>query len=377
MDIKYKISAKCSKSFARTGTISTRKGEIQTPVFMPVGTQASVKTMTPEELKEIGTQIILSNSYHLYLRPGTDIIEAAGGLHGFMNWDKPILTDSGGYQVFSLGEMRDIDDEKVTFRSHLDGSEHYFTPELVMKIQQLLNSDINMVFDECTPYPCSKEYARESMERSLKWAQACKKYHEKNKGQALFGIVQGGMYPRLRKKSAIETVKIDFPGYAIGGLSVGEPFNLMKEMLEITTPYLPKEKPRYLMGVGSADYIVEGVYQGIDMFDSVLPTRVARNGTAMVRNGKLVIRNSIYSRDLLPIEEGCKCYTCQNYSRAYLRHLIKSNEILGFRLLTWHNLYFLIKLMGEIRGAIQGDYFISWREDFLSKYNINQKYQKE
>ncbi|UMZ74018.1 tRNA guanosine(34) transglycosylase Tgt [Natranaerofaba carboxydovora] len=371
MPIDFKIEAKCSKSSARTGTLTTRRGEISTPVFMPVGTQATVKTMTPEELKDIGAEIILGNTYHLYLRPGTKTIYEAGGLHSFMNWDRPILTDSGGYQVFSLGKMRDIDDNGVTFRSHLDGSKHYFTPEKVMEIQSNLNSDIVMAFDECTTYPSSEEYAEFSMERTLRWAELCKKFNEKNlkyNDQALFGIVQGGMYPDLRKKSAIETVNIGFPGYAIGGLSVGEPFELMKEMLEETVPFLPDTKPRYLMGVGSADYLVEGVYHGIDMFDCVLPTRIARNGTAMVRRGRLVVRNAQYSKDFRPIDESCGCYTCKNYTRAYIRHLIKANEILGFRLLTWHNLHFLIKLMGEIKKAIKDDDFIAFRENFFEQY---------
>ncbi len=369
MSLEFEITSKCSKTNARTGLMKTRRGSIRTPVFMPVGTQATVKTMTPEELKEIGAEIILSNTYHLYLRPGEEIISEAGGIHEFMNWDGPVLTDSGGYQVFSLGKMRDIDEKGVTFRSHLDGSKHYFTPESVMNIQRALNSDIVMAFDECTPYPCSEGYAKKSMERSLKWAQECKIHNQHNNDQALFGIVQGGMYPEIREKSAMETVKIGFPGYAVGGLSVGEPFELMKDMLEVTTLHLPENKPRYLMGVGSADYIVEAIYHGIDMFDSVLPTRIARNGTAMVREGRLVVRNAKYSRDFSPIEDNCDCYTCQNYSRAYLRHLVKANEILGFRLLTWHNLYFLVKLISEIHGSIQKDEFLDWRESFISGLN--------
>lgn len=369
MDVIFETSKNCTYTRARTGTVFTRRGQIKTPVFMPVGTQATVKTMAPDELKDLGAEIILSNTYHLYLRPGEDIIDEAGGIHSFMNWDLPVLTDSGGYQVFSLGKMREIDSGGVNFRSHLDGSSHYFTPEKVMYIQRLLGADIVMAFDECISYPSTLEYAQKSLERTLRWAEACKNFNESHEEkQALFGIVQGGMYPDLRRESAQKTVDIGFDGYAVGGLSVGEPFELMKEMLYETIPFLPEDKPRYLMGVGSPAYLVEGILQGVDMFDCVLPTRIARNGTAMVRWGRLVVRNAKYARDFRPLDGECSCYTCKNFTRAYLRHLIKSNEILGFRLLTWHNLHFLIQLINEIRKSIEEDYFLQWRKNFYKVY---------
>ncbi len=349
------------------GRLTTAHGEIETPVFMPVGTLATVKTMTPEELVEIGASIILSNTYHLFLRPGHELIREAGGLHRFMHWSRPILTDSGGFQVFSLGDFRQITDEGVTFRSHLDGSSHYMTPERATQIQMALGSDIAMAFDECPPYPAPKEVVNQAVERTTRWAARCREVHN-HPYQVMFGIVQGGVYRDLREKSVQDITSLDFPGYAIGGLSVGEPKPLMYEVLEFTIPCLPADRPRYLMGVGSPDALVEGVLRGVDMFDCVLPTRIARNGTVMTRGGKLVVRNAEYARDFSPLEEGCGCYTCRHYTRAYIRHLIKANEILGLRLTTIHNLYFLIHLMGEVRQAIARNEFKIFAAEFLARY---------
>ena len=349
---------------ARRGVVHTAHGDIQTPIFMPVGTQATVKTMSPEELKSINAQIILSNTYHLYLRPGHDLIKEAGGLHKFMNWDRPILTDSGGFQVFSLAKLRDISDDGVVFHSHIDGSRHFFTPEKVMEIEQALGSDIAMQFDVCSPYPAERKQVEDALVKTTAWAKRCKTVHD-HPYQALFGIVQGGLYKDLRIRSAEELMELDFPGYGIGGLSVGEPKPLMYEALEYTTPVLPKDKPRYLMGVGSPDCLVEGVARGVDMFDCVLPTRIARNGTVFVPEGKLVIRNAKYARDFRPLDENCDCYACRNYSRAYIRHLIKANEILGFRLTTIHNLHYLLNLMADIRKAIEENRFEKFRRDFF------------
>jgi queuine tRNA-ribosyltransferase len=332
--------------------------------------------MAPEEVAELGAQIVLSNTYHLYLRPGVEIVQEAGGLHRFMNWKRVILTDSGGFQVFSLGDLRKIDEDGVTFRSHLDGSTHFLSPEKATQIQMALGADIIMAFDECTPYPCTYEYAKNSLERTTRWALRCKKVHTRT-DQALFGIVQGGMFPELRKQSAQEIAALDFPGYGIGGLSVGEPKQLMYEMLEHTVPLLPRDRPHYLMGVGSPDCLVEGVYRGIDMFDCVLPTRIARNGTIMTSQGKLVIRNAIYARDFQPIDPDCGCYTCRNYTRAYVRHLIKANEVLGLRLTTIHNLYYLINLMQEIREALREDRFPEFRKAFWDQYPTNENIEKE
>ena len=335
---------------------------------MPVGTQATVKAMTPEELKEIGSQIILSNTYHLYMRPGHDLIERAGGLHKFMNWDKPILTDSGGFQVFSLGPLRKIKEEGVEFRSHLDGSKHFLSPEKATEIQNALGSDIIMAFDECAPYPADRQYVKNSLERTTRWLERCKAAHKYPEKQALFGIVQGGMYKELREQSAKEITAIDLPGYAIGGLSVGEPKDMMYEVLDYTVPLLPEDKPRYLMGVGSPDDLLEGVLRGIDMFDCVLPTRIARNGTAMTSQGKVVVRNASYAEDFTSLDPECDCYTCKNYTKAYLRHLIKCNEILGARLLTIHNLHFLLKMMENVREAIKEDRLLDYKKDFFEKY---------
>lgn len=366
--VTYELIKTCKQSGARLGVLHTPHGDIETPIFMPVGTQATVKSMTPEELKEIGSQIILSNTYHLYLRPGHELVKKAGGLHEFMHWDKPILTDSGGFQVFSLGPLRKISEEGVEFRSHLDGSKHFLTPEKAMEIQNALGSDIMMAFDECAPYPASREYVKNSLERTTRWLERCKEAHKNPEKQALFGIIQGGMYKDLREQSAKEITAIDLPGYAIGGLSVGEPKPMMYDILEHTTPFMPVNKPRYLMGVGSPDDLIEGVIRGVDMFDCVLPTRIARNGTAMTSQGKVVVRNATYAEDFTPLDPECDCYTCRNYTKAYIRHLIKTNEMLGARLITTHNLHFLLKLMENIRQAIREDRLLDFREEFFTKY---------
>ena len=367
----FELIKKDSRTKARLGKITTDHGEIQTPIFMPVGTKATVKTMKTDELKNLKAQIILGNTYHLYLRPGTEVIEKAGGLHKFMNWDRPILTDSGGFQVFSLANIRNIVEEGVEFRSHIDGSKQFLTPEKSTEIQHILGSDIMMCFDECAPYPSSYDYIKNSMERTSRWAERCKEYHNDKEDQALFGIVQGGMYKDLRKISAQDLVSLDFPGYAVGGLSVGEPLDLMNEILDYTSDYLPENKPRYLMGVGTPDYLFEAVERGIDMADCVLPTRIARNGTLMTSKGRLVIKNAKYKDDFSKPDDECDCEVCQNYSRAYLRHLFNVDEILGLRLATIHNLHFLIHLMEEIRKSIANDYFLEFKSDFYKKYGYN------
>lgn len=366
--VRYELIKECNQTGARLGILHTPHGLIETPIFMPVGTQATVKSMTPEELEEIEAQIILSNTYHLYLRPGHNLIKEAGGLHKFMNWDRPILTDSGGFQVFSLGSLRKITEEGVEFRSHHDGSKHFISPEKAIEIQTALGSDIMMAFDECAPYPADKAYVKKSLERTTRWLKRCNEAHKNTEKQALFGIVQGGMYKDLREQSAKEITSIDLPGYAIGGLSVGEPKDIMYEVLDYTVPLLPKDKPRYLMGVGSPDDLIEGVIRGIDMFDCVLPTRIARNGTAMTSHGKVVVRNATYQKDFTALDEECDCYTCKNYTKAYIRHLIKTNEILGARLLTIHNLRFLLNLMKNVRQAIMEDRLMDFRNEFFGKY---------
>ncbi len=371
MAIRYELIKKCSKTGARRGRIHTPRGIIETPIFMPVGTKATVKAMTPEELKGIGAQIILSNTYHLYLRPGHDLIEEAGGLHKFMHWDKPILTDSGGFQVFSLGPLRKITEEGVTFRSHLDGSKHFLSPEKAVEIQNALGSDIMMAFDECAPYPADYDYVKKSLERTSRWAKRCKEAHLATDKQALFGIIQGGMFKDLRYESAQALLELDFPGYAVGGLSVGEPKDIMYDVLEATTPLMPKDKARYLMGVGSPDALFEGVLRGIDMFDCVLPTRIARNGTAMTSVGQIAIKQARYMRDFSPLDENCTCYTCQNYTKAYLRHLYRENEILSARLFTIHNLHFLLTLMSNMRLAIEEDRLLPFKNDFYLQYGYD------
>lgn len=369
--VTYQLHKTDSRTKARRGTLATPHGDIQTPVFMPVGTQATVKAMKPEDIRKLGREgasIILSNTYHLYLRPGHEIIREAGGLHHFMNWDGAILTDSGGFQVFSLGDLRKITEEGVSFRSHIDGSSHMFTPEKSIEVQNALGSDIMMAFDECAPYPADRAYVKRSLERTTRWLRRCKEYHKDVERQSLFGIMQGGVYPDLRRQSAEEIVELDLPGYAIGGLSVGEPKELMYEVLDSCVDYLPKDNARYLMGVGSPDCLFEGVERGIDMFDCVLPTRIARNGTAFTSHGRVAIKNAKFERDFTPLDHDCDCYTCRNYSRAYLRHLFKSNEILSSMLLTEHNLHFLIRTMENIRLSIEEDRFLEYKKDFYEQY---------
>lgn len=366
--VTYELIKTDTRSKARRGRVHTPHGSIETPVFMPVGTAATVKAMRPDEVKAMGAQIILSNTYHLYLRPGHQIVKEAGGLHKFMNWDRAILTDSGGFQVFSLGDLRKITEEGVEFRSHIDGSKHMLSPEKSMEVQNALGSDIIMAFDECAPYPADRGYVKKSLERTTRWLARCKEAHKNTEQQSLFGIMQGGMYQDLRYQSAMEIVEMDLPGYAIGGLSVGEPKDLMYEVLDYCVDYLPVNKPRYLMGVGSPDCLFEGVERGVDMFDCVLPTRIARNGTAMTSHGKVVIKNAAHERDFSPLDPECDCDTCRNYSRAYLRHLFKSNEILSSMLLTNHNLHFLVKLMERMRKAIEEDRFLEFKSEFYSKY---------
>ena len=356
---------------ARRGVVHTPHGDIQTPIFMPVGTQATVKSMTVEELKENGAQIILSNTYHLYLRPGERIVKEAGGLHNFMRWDRPILTDCGGFQVFSLSDLRTISEEGVEFKSHLDGSKHFFSPEKVMQIEEDLGADIIMSFDECCPYPSTYEYTKNSMERTTRWAKRCKEAHKTD--QALFGIIQGGFYEDLREKSAKDLIELDFPGYAIGGISVGEPKEEYIKMLKFTAPLMPENKPRYLMGVGSPDYLLEAAMAGIDMCDCVLPTRIARNGTAMTSHGKVVVRNANYAEDFTPLDPECECYTCRNYTRAYIRHLVKCNEILGVRLLSIHNIKFLTNLMERVRIEIENDNLANFVKEFYKKYGYTKE----
>ena len=371
--ITYELLHECKQTGARRGVIHTPHGDIQTPVFMPVGTQATVKSMTPDELKDmIDAKIILSNTYHLYLRPGSKLVKEAGGLHKFMNWDRAILTDSGGFQVFILGDLRTISEEGVEFKSHLDGSKHFFSPESVMETENDLGADIIMAFDECVEYPATYEYTKQSMERTTRWAKRCKEAHKNTEKQGLFGIIQGGFYKDLRDKSLEDLVAMDFPGYAIGGISVGEPKEEFLDILRYTTPKMPKNKPRYLMGVGTPDYLIEAALAGIDMCDCVLPTRIARNGTAMTWNGKVVVRNATYERDFTPLDSECDCYTCRNYTKAYLRHLVKTKEILGVRLLSIHNLYFLSKLMERVRKEIENDNLLNFKNEFYSKYGYTE-----
>ena len=371
--VSYELIHTCSQSWARLGVLHTPHGDIQTPIYMPVGTAAVVKAMTSREMEEIGTQILLSNTYHLHLRPGEDLVAEAGGLHRFMDWHKPILTDSGGFQVFSLAGIRTIAEEGVTFQSHLDGSRQFIGPETSMDIQQKLGADIAMAFDVCSPYPCDHETARVNMERTHRWAQRCKEHHTRE-DQALFGIVQGAFYKDLRIESAKTLSDMDFIGYGIGGLSVGEPKPIMYEMLEEMMPYMPTHKPRYLMGEGTPDCLIEGVLRGIDMFDCVLATRIARNGTALTSAGRLVVRNAQYARDFGPIDPECDCYACTHFSRAYVRHLIKAGEITGGRLLSIHNLRFLIRLMERVRQAIAEDRFLDFRKEFYAKYDMSRNF---
>ncbi|MFF2754201.1 tRNA guanosine(34) transglycosylase Tgt [Psychrobacillus sp. NPDC058041] len=369
--ITYELIKKDKQTGARLGIVHTPHGSFETPTFMPVGTQATVKTMSPEEIKGMDAGIILSNTYHLWLRPGHDIIREAGGLHKFMNWDRAILTDSGGFQVFSLSDMRKIEEEGVHFRNHLNGDKLFLSPEKSMEIQNALGSDIMMAFDECPPYPASFEYMKASVERTSRWAERCLTAHTNTSNQGLFGIIQGGEYEELRRQSAKDLVSLDFPGYAIGGLSVGEPKDVMNRVLDFTTPMMPENKPRYLMGVGSPDSLIDGSIRGVDMFDCVLPTRIARNGTFFTSKGRLVIKGAAFARDFGPIDEKCDCYTCQNYSRAYLRHLFKADETFGLRLASFHNLHFLMNLMKDVRQAIREDRLLDFKEEFFEEYGYN------
>jgi len=377
--LQFEIIKKDSKTKARRGILTLPNGTVQTPVFMPVGTQATVKAMKPEDVEKTGAEIILGNTYHLYLRPGEDIVRDAGGLHNFMNWKKPILTDSGGFQVFSLGDFRKITEEGVRFKSFIDGSFHDMTPESSIQIQNALGADIIMAFDECAPYPADRKYIDDSFRRTTRWLERCKSELDRIRNgsgrnaeiaekQNLFGIMQGGMYLDMRIESAKQITEFDLPGYAIGGLSVGEPKDLMIEVLEGCVDYLPYDKPRYLMGVGTPDYIFEAVERGVDMFDCVLPTRLARHGVAMTSKGDISIKNAEHIRSFEPLDENCDCYVCRNYSRAYIRHLFKAGEIMSSMLLTEHNIHFLINMVAGIRKAIEEDRFKEYKKSFYSKY---------
>ena len=364
---EFELIKKSNKSKARRGRFTTPHGVIETPVFMPVGTQATVKAMTTDELKAIGAMIILSNTYHLHVRPGSELIRQAGGLHRFMNWSGPILTDSGGFQVFSLAGQRKITEDGVTFQSHLDGRKIFMGPEEAVAIQHNLGSDIMMVFDECTPIPAEYDYVRDSVDRTTRWAKRCLEAHDRPDKQAMFGIVQGGLYPELRQRSVEGLIPLDFPGYAIGGLSVGESKHDMLEALDYIPDLLPENKPRYLMGVGTPADLVDGVLRGVDMFDCVAPTRIARHGMAWTSQGDVSIKQSRYEQDFTPLDPECGCDTCRNYSKAYLRHLFKAGEILSARLMTMHNLYYMIDLMSQVRQAIESDTFEDWAENFFAK----------
>jgi queuine tRNA-ribosyltransferase len=366
--VKFTLLKTDVHTHARAGVFSTPHGDIPMPAFAPVGTQASVKTISPHELHELGASLILANTYHLHLRPGADVVARLGGLHRFMAWDGPLLTDSGGFQVFSLARLRRVDADGVTFRSHVDGSEHRFTPEKAIAIQEQLGADIIMAFDECAE-PHDRAYNEAALARTHAWAERCRAAQTR-RDQALFGIVQGGVFADLRQESARLLRGLDFPGYAIGGLSVGESKAEMHAMLEVTTPLLPADKPRYLMGVGSPEDLFEGVARGIDLFDCVLPTRMARNGTVLTRQGRLNLRNAQYAEDSRPIEEGCTCYACQHFSRAYVRHLVRVKEILGLRLTTIHNLHFMLDLMRQMRTLILEGTFLAFKKEFLAQYRV-------
>lgn len=361
--IIFRVVARAPSSLARAGEIITPHGVIQTPVFMPVGTQGSVKGISPDELLEMGAEMVLANTYHLYLRPGADLVRDAGGLHAFMNWHRGILTDSGGFQVASLADLRSITDDGVEFRSHIDGSRHFLTPERAVAIQEALGADIAMAFDECVRYPADRDYVRDAMRRTTEWAKRCKAAHRRE-DQALFGIVQGGVFPDLREQSARALADMDFPGYGIGGLSVGEPKDLMFEALEHAVAHLPEDRPRYLMGVGTPGDFIESVSRGVDMFDCVLPTRIARHGTAFTSAGRIIVRDAAYARDFSPLDPECDCRVCRSYTRAYIRHLLKAGEMLGLRLVSYHNLYFLIRVMRRIRASIIDGTFKETRQEF-------------
>ena len=381
--LNFTIEAKDSNSKARAGYFETDHGKVETPIFMPVGTQGTVKAVNQNYLEQdIKAQIVLSNAYHLYLRPGTEILENAGGLHKFMNWEKPILTDSGGYQVFSLSDLRKLKPDGVEFNSHLDGSKHFFTPQKVMEIQRSIGSDIMMVLDECTPYPCEYEYAVNSTKLTGDWAVLNKEAFEKTKPlygyeQYLFGIIQGSIYKDLRDRSANDLVNLDFDGYAIGGLAVGEPIKEMYELTDFTTDFMPKNKPRYLMGVGRPENLLESIERGIDMFDCVMPTRNARHAILFTLNGVISVRNSTYKNDFAKVDEDCNCYTCTNYSRAYLRHLFVAGEILALELASIHNLHFYLELMKTARGKIKEGIFVKWKNEIVNKISIKNNINPE
>jgi queuine tRNA-ribosyltransferase len=362
----FTLHAQSTDCGARRGEVKTGHGVFQTPVFMPVGTQGTVKAVTPENLEEMSAQIILGNTYHLFIRPGHKLIERFGGLHKFMNWKRAILTDSGGFQIFSLKKLAKISEEGAAFRSHLDGSKLFLSPEDAVQVQQSLGSDIMMCLDTCIPYPADREETVRSTDLTTRWAERCRKAHSR-RDQLLFGIVQGGMYPELRRAHIEELTEIGFDGYAIGGLSVGEEKTLMYDMMEATAPYLPEDFPRYLMGVGTPGDLVEGVWRGVDMFDCVMPTRNARNGTLFTSKGKVVIKNARYRDDKNPLDGECDCYTCRNYTRGYLRHLFQSREILSYHLNTIHNLHYYLNLMADVRSAVEEDTFAQFRKDFYSK----------
>ena len=369
--IRFEITHVCKQSGARCGILHTPHGDVETPMFMPVGTLATVKFLSPEEIKAVGAGVILANTYHLWLRPGEDIVDKAGGVQKFMNYSGPMLTDSGGFQVFSLADRRKIKEEGVTFKSHLDGSTLFLSPEKSIQIQNKIGADIIMSFDECAPYPCSYDYMKNSVERTLRWAKRGKDAHQRPEEQALFGIVQGGEYQDLREMCAKTLAEMDFPGYSIGGTSVGESKETMYKMIDYSVKYLPWEKPRYLMGVGSVDAILEGILRNVDMFDCVLPTRIARHGTLMTSQGRVNIKKQEYEEDFGPLDPECDCYTCKNYSRAYLRHLFRCNEGLGSRLMSIHNLRFLLSLTEQARKAIREDRFGDFKAELFKKYNLN------
>lgn len=369
--IRYELIKEEKHTGARLGILHTPHGSFETPIYMPVGTLATVKSLSPEELKDMGAEIVLSNTYHLWLRPGEDIVEEAGGLHKFMNWDRGVLTDSGGFQVFSLSENRKIVEEGVHFRNHINGEKLFLTPEKAIHIENALGADIIMSFDECPPFSESYDYVKNSINRTTRWAERGLEAHKNPETQALFGIVQGAGYKDLRIQHARDLVSMDFPGYSIGGLSVGETKEEMNEVLDYLTDELPADKPRYLMGVGSPDALIDSVIRGVDMFDCVLATRIARNGTCMTRDGRLVVKNAKYARDFSPIDSECSCYACKNYTRAYIRHLIHTNETFGLRLTSIHNVHFLLDIMRDVREAIRNDNLLDYREAFFERYGYN------
>ncbi|MGO4936852.1 tRNA guanosine(34) transglycosylase Tgt [Fundicoccus sp. Sow4_H7] len=371
--VRYELIKEEKHTGARLGKLHTPHGTFDTPIYMPVGTLATVKSLSPEELKDMGAQIVLSNTYHLWLRPGEDIVEEAGGLHKFMNWDRGVLTDSGGFQVFSLSDRRRIEEEGVHFRSHISGEPLFLSPEKAIEIENKLGADIIMSFDECPDFNHTYDYVKQSIERTTRWAERGLKAHKNPKTQALFGIMQGAGYKDLRMWHARELAQMDFPGYSIGGLSVGETKEEMNQVLDYLTPEMPKHKPRYLMGVGSPDALIDGAIRGVDMFDCVLATRIARNGTCMTTYGRLVVKNAKYARDFTPIDPQCDCYTCKNYTRAYIRHLFKADELFGMRLASIHNVHFLLKLMQDVRENIMNDSLLEFREDFFERYGYNKE----